>query len=46
MHLSVVLYWVCQCGNCHFLGVKCGQEEYFLTSPEMNTFGTNTIFRV
>lgn len=45
MHLSSFLYEVRQCGSRRFVGGRCGQEEYFLTSPEMNTFGTNTLLR-
>lgn len=45
MHLSSFLYEVRQCGSRRFVGGRCGQEEYFLTSPEMNTFRTNTLLR-
>lgn len=45
MHLTC-LYEVCRGMNYHFIGGRHGQEEYFLTSQEINTSGTNTVVRI
>lgn len=46
MDLSTFLREVRQRGSRHFVGGRCGQEEYFLTGPETNTFGADTVLGV